>query len=521
MGRTPPSGSGLAQLLRAQRAAALSSLDFFARVAPLARRLGMSDFPAFETFSCRFHDTEDINTDQLRADGEILKQLSTTAAAQVDHQREQDAPLVSCWPDGSGIVARQQLLVHLPRADTDVTMLGDVATGLLVAADCIEVSRLAKFTAIATIEPNTLVGMPIGHWLSHQATSVFANGVALRAAITASVNLFWSAVNTCDQAIEATLSGVCSALGGMDTFEYPVGGGAECPAPKSPGPAVGATAPAGPQVPCDAPGGSSGNATSSASTPSTSSGTAAPAAVAPNPGPAAVVAAGAGTSTTALGQTSSSATGEVGAQLAGLLGPVIGVVGQAVATVVSGVVEAVVTAGAHAQAASTPGADVPDGTAPGPASITLGDKTIEVKAGSDGTSVSLTVREPAPVPDIHTLDVRADGSVELRGAAAPDEEPSAEEPPAPAEAPVRTSSGGPSASEDQTAPAPVAEAEPTDAVNCPPPAAVAPGGKQSSSFPHPAGSPPNDRGAQVAPQSSVPEEWPPPDDGVLALAGEQ
>lgn len=506
MGKSPPSGDELQRLLMGERAAALSSLEFFARVAPLARRLGMNKFPAYEAFSSRFYDTEDINTNLLRADGQILKHVHATAVAQVDHQREQDASLVSCWPDGSGVVARQQLRAHLARADGDVGMLDDVATGLLVAADCIDVSRLAKFVAIGTISPDTLLGMPIGYWLSHQAASVFGSGDGLRAAITASVNLFGSAVNTCDQAIDVILSGLCQALAGMNTSEYPVGGDVGRPA-ASPVP-VGATGSGGEtgsgrDTAADGSGGSSPTSPTTSSTPETD-----PSSALPRPGAALPMALIAGTPTAGLGQTTSALANVAGGQMAGLLGPIIGVVGQAVTAAVAGVVEAVVSAQASAP---IPMPGEPSGTAEpsGPASITLGDKIIEVKAGADGVSVNLTVRESGAAPDIHTLDVGSDGTVSLRGTDDQEKEALAEEsvhvPVAPAPAPV-----------------PEPQPEPSEIQDSPPEVAAESEAEQVNPVPHPHPSDTsNERDTQVAPQSSAPEESLPPDDGVLALAGDQ
>lgn len=503
-----------------RREAASSSLTFFTRVAPLARQLGMSEFPAFEIFSSRFHETEDINTDLLRADGQIVKQVQVTAVAQVDHQREQDGPLTSCWPDGSGVVARQQLRAHLPRADADVAMLGDVAAGLLVAADCIDVARLAKFTAIATISPDTVLGMPIGYWIGHKVTSVFANCVALRAAITASVNLFGSAVDTCDQAVEAVLCGVCECLAGMDTSEYPVGG-TECPANNS-GTESGGSAPGG-SSPGECSTGVSGTSSSPVSAPTSASPVgAAPVAAVPSSRTAPAVASGAGTATSAFGPTTTAAADVGVTQLAGLLGPMIGVVGQALTVAVTGLVEAV----AAVRIAAPAGPPGDDAEPVGPASITVGDKTIEITRGTDGASVSLTVREAGSAPDTHILDVRADGGLEVRDAGGPQtSEPGAEEQ-APAAAPCPEGRGpgsadGPLPASGLIAPPPDASPGPSDTQNCPPPVTAGPTAEKSAQLPHPSGVVSRDRGAQVAPQSSATEDPPVQGEGVLALAGDQ
>lgn len=246
-----------------------------------------------------------------------------------------------------------------------------------------------------------------------------------------------------------------------------------------------------------------------------------PAEAFPHSGVASPMASVGGTDAAGFGQTTSASTNVAGAQIAGLLGPVIGVVGQAVTAAVTGVVEAVVSAQSGASVpmpVETAGSAEPVG----PASITLGDNTIEVKAGADGVSVSLTVRESGSAPDVHTLDVGSDGNVELRGTGGPEMAEPAEvvTAPAPAATPGPGASDAPSAGQVESEPAP--DPEPSDIEDCPPQVAAEPEGVQSNPVPHPhpAGTS-NDRGAQVAPQSSAPEESPPPADGVLALAGDQ
>lgn len=213
----------------------------------------------------------------------------------------------------------------------------------------------------------------------------------------------------------------------------------------------------------------------------------------------------------------------------------IGLVGQAVTAAVTGVVEAVVSAQAGAPV-SSPREPAGAADVTGPASITLGDKTIEVKAGADGVSVSLTVREPGSAPDIHTLDVGSDGSVELRGTGGPENEVPAEvvsahgpadSSPAVPAGPGSTGGPGPDQAlpgSDQAPRVPDPEPEPSGINDSPPQVAAEREGEQPDPVPHPHPLPAgasNDRGAQVAPQLSAPAAWPPPDDGVLALIGDQ
>ncbi len=506
MGNPPaPSASALDEELLAVREVARASVCFFDNVAPLARRLGLDAFPAFDTFLARFFETEDINTHQLRADGRILQNVHTTASAQVAYQHEQDAPLVNCWPDGSGTAARQRLLAHLPRADADLTSLGELATGLLVAADCIDISRVAKFTAIGTIDANILLGMPIRAWTGIVESLATAPREELRAAITAAVNLFTSSVNTCDQAVEAILSGVCTGLQAINTTEYPCGQPRPCAPAAAPGPADGS----GP-VCADSPvvpGGSGGTAepSSGTATPAepVSGPPATPAVPVTDPRAGAVIAAGSGSAAGHItAPTVASSGGTELPELTGLLGPLVGAVSQAVAGAVIGVVDAVISVQSDGHPVQAVGgsagapqvAGPPDGASPA-----LGEKTTEREVGDDCRSSSSTVSGGGTSPD------NADQGC-ADGPDGPDH-PVAVGPP---------ESGATDEPSETQKPPPTPEPE-TDTCPVPVTPGTAPSGQVPN--PHPARLP--EPSTQVAPQATDQSPPAPGDDGVLALAGDQ
>ncbi|WP_143695503.1 hypothetical protein [Williamsia sp. 1135] len=511
MGNPPaPAASALDEELMAAREVARASVCFFDNVAPLAGRLGIDAFPAFDTFLSRFSETEDINTHRLRADGRILQKVHTTASAQVAYQHEQDAPLVDCWPDGSGTAARQRLLAHLPRADADLTSLGELATGLLVAADCIDISRVAKFTAIGTIDAKILLGMPISAWTGIVESLATAPREELRAAITAAVNLFTSSVNTCDQAVEAILSGVCTGLQGINITEYPCGQPRQCPPAAAPGTAVGPgpVCADSPTVP-GSPGGSGGSAGSSSGTgtgtpaESASGPPATPAVPAADPRVGTVVAAGSGS---VAGQFTAPSVAPSGGtelpELTGVLGPLVGAVSQVVAGAVVGVVDALIAVQSEAQP-EQPGAGsagvpqvpgLPDGAPPAP-----GEKTLELELGDDDRSLSLTVGGGGTSPD--DADQECADEPEESGhplAVGPAESGTTDEPSERQNSPLAPEPG------TETCPVPVTPG-------------TAPGG--SIPTPHPARLP--EPSTQVAPQAT--DQGPPAqgDEGLLALAGDQ
>ncbi|MBA4022115.1 MAG: hypothetical protein C0482_07095 [Gordonia sp.] len=530
MGSAPaPATSALDEELMAAREVARASVCFFDNVSPLAGRLGIDGFPSFDTFMSRFSETEDVNTHRLRADGRILQRVHTAAAAQVSYQHEQDAPLADCWPDGSGTAARQRLLAHLPRADADLTSLGELATGLLVAADCIDISRVAKFTAIGSIDANILLGMPISAWTDIVESLAAAPREELRAAITAAVNLFTSSVNTCDKAVEAILSGVCTGLQGIDTTEYPCGQPSPCAPADTPEPAVGAgpvcaDSPAVTGGP-GGPGGSAGPSSGGTRAESTSAPLPISAAPPPDPRAGAVIAAG---SSSAAGQfTSASGPAPEGAELTGLtglLGPLVGAVSEAVAGAVIGVVEAVVSVqseGHPVQAVDGP-AGVPQTVGPPDVSPPAsGEKTFTLELGDDGRSLSLTVGGGGTPPD-HSDDGAGpgdDGSPG-RGPQECTQGPEQSDQPVsvgPAEGAATTE---PSETDEpsETESSPLASEPGTEA--CPSPAAT-PGNASGvpTPIPRPARLP--EPSTQVAPQATDPRPPAPGDEGVLALAGDQ
>ncbi|HEY9316210.1 hypothetical protein [Williamsia sp.] len=548
MGEGPGTGASLQFELNAQREAAESGLEFFAHVGPLASRLGMTDYPEFSVFRARFCQTDDLSTAHLRADGAVLQQLHASLATQVDVQEQQDAALVVSWPDGSGIVAQQNLRSILPRAESDLSAIADLGAGMLVAADCIDVARFTQFHCIAGIDPDNLLGVPIALWLKMKGACL-AHHAELRGAITATVELFGTAVSTCDEAIEAILSGLCRAMGEVDTTDYPAAvsgpvahldGAADVPPDREcggDGSAGGGTG-AGTVVQAGAgaqSGAGAGAGAASQSDARTWAGE--PTSDSPVSGSAGATPAPVGVSAHGAGGVAGSLSGEAASEL---LGPLLGVVGTITTAAVSGLAEAITTLVAQggvspdgmpdAQAGAGPALPATEGSGDAGASIMLGDKVVEIKSGSDGASVSLTVTGAGGDTETHVIDVRPDGSIETQGMSAADPEPEPEQPiaetadgPVGAESDVEPLPGtpvGPSTEDEASCPPvesgsaePVPEASPQTPSQPPPELThTTPGASERS---------PN-KSTSVTPQSSGQDDaGSPQEDGRLALAGDQ
>ncbi|WP_020108763.1 hypothetical protein [Nocardia sp. 348MFTsu5.1] len=522
MGKGPGTGADLQFELATAREVAKSGLEFFAHVAPLASRLGITDFPEFSVFEGRFCQTDDLSTAQLRADGAVMQQLHATLASQVDVQKQQHGALACSWPDGSGIVAQQQLQSILPRAEADLAAISGIGTGMLVAADCIDVARFIQYTCIAGIDPHNLLGVPITLWLK-MTMACIAHHTELRGAIAATVELFGTAVSACDEAIEAILSGLCTAMAEVDTSDYPATGSGPV------GQLTGvADAPSDQQCSGDQPvrggtpagGGTlAGSGAQSGATP---------------------VASG-GPMTQGAGTFSGGLAGESASEL---LGPLLGVVGTIASAAVTGLAEAITTVVAQgglsvggmidtAPVGDSAGPAAVDGSLDATASITLGDKVIEIAAGPDGASVNLTVTGAGGDAETHVLEVRPDGSIgapevgtgEVVATGQDGSEPTVEtqgvqvdvEPDA--EAALDGRVVPPTASETPCPPVEPGEVAPGPEVSPQSPALPVPGFTHRT--PGVSDNSPNPNTA-VSPQSSAPDDaGPPPEDGQLALAGEQ
>lgn len=545
VGRGPGTGASLQSELAAARKAAESGLQFFLHVAPLAQRLGMTDFPQFPAFESRFCQSDDLSTARLRADGVVVQQLHTTVASAVDVQKQHEGALAEAWPDGSGIVAQQQLRTIFPRAEADLAEISAIGAGMLIAADCIDVARFTQYGCIATIDPDSLLGVPIALWLKMK-TACLTHHSELRAAITAAVDLFGTAVTTCDEAIDAILSGLCAAMAAVGSTDNPAATGA---------PPAATDEPASREGDSDLPGGAGVQAAGVAQSPDggaqaecRSGGTVGPA---PGSTEGPTVAAGlspAVVTSPAMITTPAGATSAFSGEAASeLLGPLLGAVGSLAAAAMTGLAEAITTVvaqgglsaggsmdeGPQDGSAGTTGRSAP---APGPASIMLGDKLIEIEAGPDGASVSLAVTGAGGDTDTHVLEIRPDGSI---GSPEAETGPGhAEGEGSPAAEPVP---GGQDTVPEQVVPAPSSA---PDAVTMPPAVEQTPcppadsGGTpplpqtspQTAAGPVPgperttpgAGGTSPKVATPVSPQSSQQNDaGTPADDGQLALAGDQ
>lgn len=534
MGETP----GLAQQLADQRSAAENSVRFFDNVGPLARRLGMENVPSGDVCRNRLLETEDLDTDRLRADGRIVLGLQAVAAAELQNQTGQDAVLGTCWPTGSGIVARTRLQdAHIPRATVDVAALADIGSGMVVAADAIEAARLAKFWCVAAITPDTLLGIPISSWLT-LITTPGSPAAELTAAIDSTVGLFNAAVALCDDAIDAVLTGLCTAMAKVDVSDYAGGDcGREqlvssdetlvrCAAHNSEPIASERDCHAAVDVsgPGDGVRESSGITTLSA--PAPDSGPANSTSVC-EPGAQPVKTTQPATTThpvmttqpvmTAQSGVASPLTPMVGgADLSAVLGSVAVAVGSAVAGSITGVIEMVANAsGAVMLPPASPdgaehAADAGGVTDEPPAPTPLGDKRFDL----NGSSGSGAPDCPAPLvslgpPDAVATDEQACETTTADGQSEIGDDLTFEEQP-----PVPATPGDPEPPD-----APETDRDPLE--QCPTPGSPgiqAPRSKDDVDTP---GTPGNLDATPVRPQASERDAVAPPDDGLLALAGEQ
>ena len=521
MGETP----GLAQQLTDQRSAAENSVRFFDNVGPLARRLGMENLPSGDVCRNRLLETEDLDTDRLRADGRIVLGLQTVAAAELQNQTGQDAVLGTCWPTGSGIVARTRLQdAHIPRATVDVAALADIGSGMVVAADAIEAARSAKFWCVAAITPDTLLGIPISSWLT-LVTTPGSPAAELTAAIDSTVALFNTAVTLCDDAIDAVLTGLCTAMAQVDVSDY-AGGDCErgqlvssdetlvrCAAHNS--------EPIASERDCHAAVEVSGPAGGVRESP----GSTTVSAPAPDSGPVNSTSAcepGAQPVKTQPMMTAQSGVASPwtpmvgGADLSALLGSVAVAVGSAVAGSITGVIEMV----ANASGAVMPPPASPDGaehaadaggeTDEPSASTPLGDKGFDLKGSSDSGApdcpdpqLSLAPSDAVPPEERACETTTGDGQSKIGDDLTFEEQ-----------APVPATPGDPEPPD-----APETGRDPLEP--CPTPGSPriqAPRSKDDVDTP---GAPGNLDATPVTPQASERDAVAPPDDGLLALAGEQ
>jgi hypothetical protein len=361
-------------------------------------------------------------------------------------------------------------------------------------------------------------------WLK-MTMACFTHHAELRGAITATVELFGTAVSACDEAIEAILSGLCMAMGEVDTSDYPAAesglvgqltGAADASSDQecaSSDRVCGGDQPVGGGTPA-------GSGSQSGST---------------------LVTSGGRPMTQGAGAFSGALSGESASEL---LGPLLGVVGTIAAAAVTGLAEAITTVVAQgglsvggvidaAPVGDSPGPTAGDGSWDATASITLGDKVIEITAGSDGASVNLTVTGAGGDAETHVLEVRPDGSIGApevgTGATVATGQDGSEPSPETQGVPVDVEPDAEAAPDGRVVPPTVSETV------CPPveSGAMAPGPEaspQSSAVPVPgfthrtpgvSDNSPNPSTA-VSPQSSAPgDAGPPPEDGQLALAGEQ
>ncbi|WP_156045534.1 MULTISPECIES: hypothetical protein [Actinomycetes] len=527
MGETP----GLAQQLTDQRSAAENSVRFFDNVGPLARRLGMENVPSGDMCRNRLIETEDLDTDRLRADGRIVLGLQTVAATELHNQTGQDAVLGTCWPTGSGIVARTRLQdAHIPRAAVDVAALADIGSGMVVAADAIEAARLAKFWCVAAITPDSLLGIPISSWLT-LVTTPGSPAAELTAAIDSTVALFNAAVTLCDDAIDAVLTGLCTAMAKVDVSDYAGGDCAReqlvssdetlvrCAAHNSEPIASERDCHAAVDVsgPGDGVRESSGITTVSA--PAPDSGPANSTSVC-EPGAQPVKTTQPVTTTqpvmTAQSGVASPLTPMVGADLSAVLGSVAVAVGSAVAGSITGVIEMVANAsGAVMLPPASPAgtehaADAGGVTDEPPVSTPLGDKGFDL----NGSSASGAPDCPAPQVSSGPPDAGPPGEQACETTPADgqskigDDLTFEEQPPVPA-------------TPDDPEPPDAAEMDRDPVEQCPSPGSPgihAPRSKDDVDTP---GAPGNPDATPVTPQASERDAVALPDDGLLALAGEQ
>lgn len=531
MGETP----GLAQQLADQRSAAENSVRFFDNVGPLARRLGMEDVPSGDVCRGRLLETEDLDTDRLRADGRIVLGLQTVAATELQNQTGQDAVLATCWPTGSGIVARTRVQdAHIPRATIDVAALADIGSGMVVAADAIEAARLAKFWCVAAITPDSLLGIPINSWLT-LITTPGSPAAELTAAIDGTVALFNAAVALCDDAIDAVLTGLCTAMTQVDVSDY---AGGDCGREQlvSSGEALVRCAahnsePIASECDChaainvsgpdDGARESSGIATVSA--PARDSGPANISSVCePSAQPVKTTQPVMTTQpmmTAQSGIASPLAPMVGGADLSAVLGSVAVAVGSAVAGSITGVIEMVANAsGAVMLPPASPdgtehAADVGGVTDEPPASTPLGDKRFDLNGSSDSGApdcpapqVSLGPPDAVPPDEQACETTTADGPSKIGDDLTVEEQP-----------PVPTTPG-------DREPPDAAETDRDPVEQCPTPGSPgihAPRSKDDIDTPGAPGASGNPDATPVTPQASERDEVAPPDDGLLALAGEQ
>ena len=519
MGETP----GLAQQLRDQRSAAENSVRFLDNVGPLARRLGMDSVPSADVCRSRLLETEDVDTDRLRADGRIMLGLQTAAASELRNQAGQDGVLGTCWPTGSGVVARTRLQdVHIPRATIDVAAWADIGAGMVVAADAIEAARLAKFWCVAAITPDSLLGIPISSWLT-LITTPGSPAAELTAAINSTVALFHTAVDLCDDAIDAVLTGLCAALAEVDVSDYAdddcvmehVVSSDEalvrCAVPDSD--------PVVPDNNCrttldvhparEGRGESAGIATVSAAVPGSVPVNTTP--VCPSAPHPMTTTQPVMTAPSGVGSPVTSVVG--GADLSAVLGSVAAAVGSAVAGSIAGVIELVAHAsGAIVLPAASPdctehAADAGDATDDLPASTPLGDRVFDLKGSTDsdaaeGPAPQVPVgRLDAGPPDEHVCQTfAADGREEIG------DDMSFEE-----QLPVPPILG-------ELEPPDAAETERDQVEQCPTPGSP---GVQTPRSKGDVDAPVARDATPVTPQASEHDAMASPDDGLLALAGEQ
>jgi hypothetical protein len=458
----------------------------------------MTEVPAFGDCRARLFETEDVDTDRLRADGRIVMRIHGVATAEVQTQTGQDIVLGTSWPTGSGIVARSRLQgVHLPRATTDLMALADIGMGMLVAAEAIDAARSAKFRCVAGIPPDSLLGLPITSWLTLLTTTVPPE---LKEAIDCTVELFTSAVTMCDEAVEAILGGLCAAMAAVDISDYAGGdcgtahispaGNTATVCPERCGDAPADSSPATP-VRSDAREDCGGSGTSGGGGSRERSSVSLVTSATQHTGSVDVVptgAVGARSVTVLAGGSGSIASTVDGTDLTAILGSVAVAVGSAVAGSIAGVVEMLVTAGTSVNVAPV-----------GPEEPGLTDEELTLKAP-----------EIAAPPSPPTSSV-GQSDTELCGAEA------ANETGAPSPAMEETSS--------EVSPEPVAPGEPPPSeesstsrgpdVQCPttvPPVLYLPRDEEGSG---------GREQTQVTPQASEQQDPAPPDDGLLALAGEQ
>jgi hypothetical protein len=496
-----------------QRTVAESSVCFFENIVPLARRLGMTTLPEVGDCRSRLLESEDVSTERLRADGLILLRVCSTATTEVEHQRVQDAVLGTCWPTGSGIVARTRLLdQHLPRATVDVAALGDIGSAMVVAAESIDAARLAKFACVSTIAPDAVLGVPIGLWLAPDASPTLP-GNELRAAIVSTIALFTNAVAICDDAIDAIMTGLSDAMASMDTSDYgPIGCGTQLapeptPAKPPPCPSQSGDQPSAPATPSVTPVAAGPPGDGSPTTPIVPT-------TMPQCEPAAAVAPASGVD-----------------DVAAVLGQVAAAIGHVVTGSLAAGIE-MMSVGSGSMPVSPSASTKPDliepfadvGSLPDDrTSITLGDKTIDIEAGDN--SMTLTVHGPDGNGDTQVFAVSPDGSIEELESKAPAAHTHSEK--CDTDEPTDTSASAtdPASGESSTSAGPadtdepnVAGAgppQPTNEPDCPvpvPPVRYVPGDQHEPDVP---------AATAVAPQASEPGDPVPPNDGLLALAGEQ